>query len=540
MRKGQGLKSVFAICQDHLARERTGYFGLAALSSVAADLLLPEPYGLQCAALIYTIVSTWLCFMEGQQSKLALSPIVCSQACNTLFLGVGSLYSALVYGSPGYAYGGDGYFLLVFWQVPASHVAYGHAIMVAGSWAYYVGMRHLQPVVRSGDRRNLLTSSPATLVMAFLTGAIFLAGREYFGSLLGSISALFSLLPCAVLCLVALNPPGVVTKSAFSQVSILLAGALCLLAISSTRDSKTELMFSFFPLICWLVERRKFRLLLGGGLAMALVYVAVIAPLVTSMRDSGIRAENGSISTYAPEVTNRVLEQVTEQATTEPLDYLGKWVGATMSRLFVPIEAGMVVWLTEKEGFLYANDLGYIPGALIPRFLWPDKPNLDRGPYFSAKLGLADDASSATSSTGQTAAGELYWHFGWPGVFIGMYLLGIAVAGLVWRCAGDDPRSGIIEMTAYVVSIAGFMQLGEAAAGPALVGAITIGIFFQAWLRLRQLFFPKVPVRTRERHDGHHHSASIRYRSARFPQTRATSLTTQVAAKPLRGATLLP
>jgi hypothetical protein len=128
--------------------------------------------------------------------------------------------------------------------------------------------------------------------------------------------------------------------------------------------------------------------------------------------------------------------------------------------------------------------------TLIPRALWRDKPFIDRGREFTAILGWAADASVATTSTGQTAAGELFWNLGWPGVIAGMYVLGAAVAGFWWRSAGVDPRRGLLEMTAYVGAMLSFVLGSGAAAGPVFVGCITAGLFFRVMFRLRQWLFP--------------------------------------------------
>jgi hypothetical protein len=64
----------------------------------------------------------------------------------------------------------------------------------------------------------------------------------------------------------------------------------------------------------------------------------------------------------------------------------------------------------------------------IPRFLWKDKPILDKGARFSVVLG----ATKATS-TAITPPADLYLQFGLPGLMLGAFLWGILGQGLTDR-----------------------------------------------------------------------------------------------------------
>ena len=69
----------------------------------------------------------------------------------------------------------------------------------------------------------------------------------------------------------------------------------------------------------------------------------------------------------------------------------------------------------------------YLAFSFIPRIFWPGKPFVTQSTWFTYYIGMAASPEDATASTGITAVGELYWNFGYPGVILGMLLLGIAV-----------------------------------------------------------------------------------------------------------------
>jgi len=75
-----------------------------------------------------------------------------------------------------------------------------------------------------------------------------------------------------------------------------------------------------------------------------------------------------------------------------------------------------------------ANQFLLLPTKLIPRALWPDKPTLSRGQWFSVNFrGLEE---TTTSSSAMTLFGESYLFFGWTGVILGALMAGGALAVL--------------------------------------------------------------------------------------------------------------
>jgi hypothetical protein len=98
---------------------------------------------------------------------------------------------------------------------------------------------------------------------------------------------------------------------------------------------------------------------------------------------------------------------------------------------------GFVVTLTPTvvpyEGF---ERFLALPAGLIPRVLWPDKPTLSRGVWFSSTFrGFAEDT---TSSSAMTIFSEGYLFYGWIGTVVAMVIAGVLLASM--RRYLDHPR----------------------------------------------------------------------------------------------------
>jgi len=93
-----------------------------------------------------------------------------------------------------------------------------------------------------------------------------------------------------------------------------------------------------------------------------------------------------------------------------------------------------VVKLVNSNGFYDGRASAPIIVALIPRFLWPDKPKIQLGAWFALEIGAGykNDLGLINNSINMTVAGELYLDFGWLGVIIGSLLFG-AFISVLWN-----------------------------------------------------------------------------------------------------------
>jgi hypothetical protein len=172
---------------------------------------------------------------------------------------------------------------------------------------------------------------------------------------------------------------------------------------------------------CVLLEGRAPKLWLAGGLAyILLVYPVFVAARVEIHGTRGIaRAailENfGKILQIAIASTDRVATGPDRQMT-------------FIERLSL---RGSVETFVEKTGtdvpFANGHTLTPLIATFIPKVVWSDKPDVPTGQLFNKQFHVTESDDIFLSPS---HLGELYWNFGWPGVFVGMTLIG-AILGWV-------------------------------------------------------------------------------------------------------------
>ena len=92
-----------------------------------------------------------------------------------------------------------------------------------------------------------------------------------------------------------------------------------------------------------------------------------------------------------------------------------------------------VVQVVKEDGFDQGASLEYLKFALVPRFIWPDKPLIQPGAWFAYRIGRGyiDYQGRYRNAINTTAYGELYMNYGWFGVLAGGLLFGFIIS-LFW------------------------------------------------------------------------------------------------------------
>ncbi|NDC42085.1 MAG: hypothetical protein EBZ77_11140, partial [Chitinophagia bacterium] len=105
-----------------------------------------------------------------------------------------------------------------------------------------------------------------------------------------------------------------------------------------------------------------------------------------------------------------------------------------VTRLSCMAQVTNIVKLVQNNGY-YNGAASYpIALALIPRFLWPEKPSIELGLWYALEIGAAykEQGKRGNNSINMTVMGQLFLDFGWPGMIIGCLLFGGYVA-LLWN-----------------------------------------------------------------------------------------------------------
>lgn len=121
-----------------------------------------------------------------------------------------------------------------------------------------------------------------------------------------------------------------------------------------------------------------------------------------------------------------------------------------------------IVGLTNENGFYSGQATQPLVIALIPRFLWPEKPKIALGVWFALELGAAQKTDDwYNNSINMTIPGHLFIDFGYVGLIVGGLLIGVLFQ-LIWLSAGffDHPYNitGNI-LGGYIIYMA-FLGLG--------------------------------------------------------------------------------
>jgi hypothetical protein len=342
------------------------------------------------------------------------------------------------------------------------NIAGAYLVYLVGSLALHFGMQVLRPLPGDEPQSTASATAPAAPGGAFLILWILGMGRRFFGdftSQLGAISGLFNWACLAALSAYALTSD---PKRRGATFWILLgAGTMVELVMNLRSGSKAYIMFSFIPLVWLFARERPLRRWLPLVLAGFVVfYLGIVQPVVMYARLAGGSADEGIGDRIARVYLQGSYEDQAAESDAKS-DFL--------DRQFDPTPASFLHREVEREGFKYGATMDYLAYAFIPRIVWPDKPDVTRGAWFTVYLGQARTHRDVTTSTGITAIGELYWNFGYAGVVLGMTLIGL-FRGYLWRLCGQHPERHPIQFLLYVSLFFGMIDMPEA--GTVLVGCV--------------------------------------------------------------------
>ena len=401
---------------------------------------------------IFLIITGVLCFIfylylaykDVKVSSLWVTPISVFMLWNAINLGLASAYL-------GYLDLTGKKILFAFHHMNIEALINSLKISVVGTFFFHFGIEKIKPVSWS-IVENLTNTRSIKLLFVLSIGYYFFS--QYFlftGSLLYPLK--FGAI--AALSFYALTSSKTFNQSFRKKFVILLAGSFILFAINISTMSKEEMMFSFLPILWFSIKNTKAR-----GYTVLLLsilipfYFLFVAPLSSDLRYQYWKGME--ISTT--ESVGNVLEGKEKD-----------WNPTTISKLDVffmrSAQITPLAYLLDEieyRGYMNGETLKYLAFSFIPRIFWADKPFVTQSSWFTYYIGMARSPEEATSATGITAIGELYWNFGYAGVILGMLILGLGFGGL-WRLA-SNPLNSLIAMTIYIILIfnmRGFSEFGS-------------------------------------------------------------------------------
>jgi hypothetical protein len=420
---------------------------------VSSTLFFAEPRTTLIVGGSLCLVSyAYLGIREARKATLWLSPLSFYFFWYCIGMGVSPLYLGLTV-----APGDSIRFASDATTVSLQDLATGYVLYLLGSFALHLGMQRFRPLVRreaeTAPSRNLL----AWLAAVWVGGLLFQFSPASF-SFLGATAKILSVAVVGSVCGFAVISRKTLGLSRYAYAAILMVGTAGLFFGNLASGSKAYIMFSFLPIFWLFIKNKRLRIWTPAlALVLGMFYLGLVAPVVQTSRMSPLEeGENPRahlLETF--ETWNREKPQELDHS------FLADQLDQFVNRQFDAVPVGFMVGEVKESGLLLGETMKYASYAFIPRLIWPDKPSVTRGAWFSTRLGLFESEADATTSIGMTAVGELYWNFGTLGVLVGMFVIG-CLQGILWRMAGADPRGKPIHMLLYVTIMLSMTDMPEA------------------------------------------------------------------------------
>ncbi len=426
-------------------------FGAALVTASWAIGLSPAMTLLLCGitlTFIFATIGIW----ETRRSVLWFTPLSFYLFWSTVGLGVCATFVGVNFLRAGES------IPFMEYEISPPYIQLAYVIYVLGSLALHIGIELLRPIGsehrfgRSGRERNVLL----WMMLLWTVGMLYQLKHSWFAAL-GTIANLVHWAALASVCFLILTPRKEWHLSPVWYWGLLLVGTAGVFIGNVMTGSKSYIMFSFLPLVWYAVLRKKpDKVTIAFALCLTVFYFGVVAPGISRARVEGVM--RGS------DLFDQLVSAAKQSVGLEPRHVspgLQPVYEEFFLRQFEPLALSFILGEVERDGLRYGETMAYASYAFIPRLLWPDKPSVSKGSWFTVYLGFSPREAEATTSTGITATGELYWNFGIVGVVLGMFFIGILI-GAVWRLAGADPRGQLLHMLLYTSLLLDIMNMPEA------------------------------------------------------------------------------
>lgn len=235
---------------------------------------------------------------------------------------------------------------------------------------------------------------------------------------------------------------------------------------------------------CVLVDGRVPKTWLAG----AVLFVIVVFPVLQAYRVE-IHGTRGVARTEVIENFWKTLKLAV--AATEKVNTGTHRAQTFLERLSLKWSVQMIV---DKTGSQVPYQHGYtltpILSTFVPKIIWSDKPDIPTGQIVNRVFNVTDQEETYISPT---HLGELYWNFGWPGVVVGMMLIG-SLCGFVGGYNLGEART----ITRLLVTVLTIQQVIHGFEG-SLASSYVVYFRSLAAVGLLHLVFARVSVTARSK-----------------------------------------
>jgi hypothetical protein len=242
---------------------------------------------------------------------------------------------------------------------------------------------------------------------------------------------------------------------------VVVAMASVLLALN-VGTKEVVVTLGAIPIVAfWHVRRR---LPMKSIATLLLVVIFVVFPVYNTFRYTEVGADTGA----------RLSRTIETAARWDSGTYLEHTFLAFLGRMaYVTSTAAVIRDVGRHVDYKMGETLLRAPvSVLIPRIVWPDKPNIVIGREFAETFRLIHSRDRQTQ-IGASSIGELYWNFGTAGVLFGMFLFGVLYRWWYRRYGEGERTDDALRRAVYVVLLTLSWNI-EGGIASMLAGAVKI------------------------------------------------------------------
>jgi hypothetical protein len=266
---------------------------------------------------------------------------------------------------------------------------------------------------------------------------------------LGIASNVRVLSPLGAVMLIYVLMRGYRASLVWTLMSIIIAAQFFFGFVSDSKQTSFEIPVLLFVGL-YIAQGRVSKKLLIGMLAVAVPYLLFFDAYRGTLQERGFRTAGEAFEHFGENIGS--VRRLTETQT----DVISGGLGSLAERLDGKAYVDIIVAGTDsgRVGRLRGESLEWLVDSFIPRFLWPEKPDISIGQLFNHQFNLSESSFTFVPTT---QLGELYWNFGMPGAIVGMLVIGIAFgqlgAVLLNHSGMTAPRFITVLMTTYCLAV---------------------------------------------------------------------------------------